>query len=47
MEFFAPLQFLQEVLNQLTSRVYTDEEMKHFKRRYEEGYDVPSGTHYI
>ena len=26
---------------------FTDEEMKHFKRRFEEGYDVPGDTHYI
>ena len=26
---------------------FTDEEMKHFKRRFEEGYDVPGDTHCI
>ena len=26
---------------------FTDEEMKHFKRRFDEGYDVPGDTHYI
>ena len=26
---------------------FTDEEMKHFKRRFDEGYDVPGDTRYI
>ena len=26
---------------------FTDEEMKHFKRRFHEGYDVPGDTRYI